>query len=445
MTSQLLFDVGSNTNELLVYSKEVGPRLSYIVKVLFHDRARITTSKAILWAHEGARINYSTEKIETVFQIIPHGLLTEQGIREQSVTCSQWKDLPVFFQTNGELPFDLFAAAFYLVSRYEEYLPNEPDQYGRYAHTSSLAYREGFLRLPLVNRWLQHFEEALQARFGSSLKVCVSKFRFLPTYDIDIAYAYRHQPLWNNLLGFFRDLLQGKMEKVIERGNVYSGRQKDPFDVFGWLDELHAKHKLTPAYFFLTIIKRGLYDKNLLSNSRGLQRLYRRLAAVYVTGIHPSWQSGTEEELLVSEKQTLEGIVGHKIFVSRFHYLRFHLPHSYRRLIATGMTDDHSMAYGAANGFRASYASPYRWYDLEKEEITHLVIHPFCFMEATAFFEQGYTAEEAGHEMQYFHDAVQKVNGEFITLFHNHFLTEQPEWVAWRNMYEDFLEKNFKN
>jgi hypothetical protein len=436
--------VGNNANEVLIYAKKPSPRLSYIITVLFHGKAQITTSKTALWGHEGTRINYSTEKIETTFQVFPHGLLTEEGIRGQTVQCTQWKELPVFFQTQGDIPFDLFAASFYLLSRYEEYLPNEADQYGRYAHTSSLAYRENFLRLPLVNLWMEHLENVLHEYFGESTKIPSSKFRFIPTYDIDIAFAYKHQPLWKNLAGFFRDLLMGRFEKVVERGNVYSGRQKDPFDVFGWLDDLHARYKLTPAYFFLTIIKRGLYDKNLSANSKGLQQLYHRLAATYVTGIHPSWQSGTEEQLLDKEKQTLESIVDHKIFVSRFHYLRFSLPHGYRRLIKAGMTDDHSMAYGAINGFRASFALPFRWYDLEKEEITHLVIHPFCFMEATAFFEQGYTAEQAREEMQYYHDIVQKVNGEFITLFHNHFLTEQQEWIAWRSMYEDFLEKNCK-
>jgi len=64
-------------------------------------------------------------------------------------------------------------------------------------------------------------------------------------------------------------------------------------------------------------------------------------------------------------------------------------------------------------------------------------------MDATSFFDQGYSALQAGEEIQYYYDEVKKVNGEFISLFHNQFLTEQPEWVAWREMYADFLERNF--
>jgi hypothetical protein len=206
---------------------------------------------------------------------------------------------------------------------------------------------------------------------------------------------------------------------------------------------LHTTYRLQPVYFFLTLLKRGEYDKNLSADSKHLQALYKRLAEKYVTGLHPSWQSGTEQALLQEEKHTLEEIIQHSVFISRQHYLRFTLPHTYRRLIDTGITDDHSMAYGSVNGFRASYALPYRWYDLEREKEMSLVIHPFCFMEAASFFEQGYSAAQAREELQHFHDVVKQVGGQLVTLFHNHFLTEQPEWVQWREMYADFLAANF--
>jgi len=60
-----------------------------------------------------------------------------------------------FFETSGDFSFDIFAASFYLLSRYEEYLPHQKDQFGRYAHTNSLAFREEFLQLPLVNIWIE--------------------------------------------------------------------------------------------------------------------------------------------------------------------------------------------------------------------------------------------------------------------------------------------------
>ena len=78
----------------------------------------------------------------------------QNNILVQNTSCVQWHNLTTFFQTGGDLPFDVFAASFYLISRYEEYLPHEKDMYGRYAHENSLAYKERFLQLPLINIWL---------------------------------------------------------------------------------------------------------------------------------------------------------------------------------------------------------------------------------------------------------------------------------------------------
>ena len=101
------------------------------------------------------------------------------------------------------------------------------------------------------------------------------------------------------------------------------------------------------------------------------------------------------------------------------------------------------MGYGSINGFRASYTLPFKWFDLEKNESTSLMLYPFCYMDANAFFEEKLTAEEAAISLQAYHDIVKKVNGTFITIYHNHFLTKQPQWLRWRNVYLDFLKNNF--
>jgi hypothetical protein len=434
----------AGVDSVMVYASQITARVAYIVNELFPS-VEITDSKETFASYLGVKICYANEKFcNNTLWIVPQGLLNEENIHPQKIGCSEWKKKKIFFLTDGDLPFDILAASFYLLSRYEEYLPHEKDQYGRYSHVNSLAYKEAFLNAPLVNEWMQWFEIELRERCSNAkFRINKSKFSFTPTYDVDEAFSYLEKPLWKNVFGFFRDLLQGKFEQVIERGNVYSGRKPDPYNTFEWIDSLHDKYKVKAIWFFLTIIKRGEYDKNLDAESKVLQALYKKLSAKYTSGLHPSWQSGTEESLLEKELKMLGEIIERPVNISRNHYLRFTVPHTYRRLIAEGITDDYSMAYGNVNGFRASYAMPFHWFDVERNIATELIIHPFCFMEATSFFNQAYSVEEAADEIQYYHDVVKKVNGEFITLFHNHFLTEQPQWIRWRNMYEAFLRKNF--
>ena len=72
-----------------------------------------------------------------------------------------------------------FAASFYLISRYEEYLPHEKDMYGRYAHENSLAYKERFLQLPLINIW-HRIGKIVKQKFATFNSDHAS-FNFLPT------------------------------------------------------------------------------------------------------------------------------------------------------------------------------------------------------------------------------------------------------------------------
>ena len=332
------------------------------------------------------------------------------------------------------------AATFYLISRYEEYLPHEKDNYGRYSHTNSLANKHNFLHLPLVNFWLQDFKERLST--GNYQLSTINSFKVTPTYDIDIAYAYQNQPLYKNVGGFFKDLIKGDFEKITERANVYTNQQKDPFDNFGWLYELHEKYKLRPKYFFLLAEKRSDYDKNNSPKYSGIKQLLQQHSKKYEVGIHPSWQSGDDKKLLKKEIKQLEKNTNNNCKLSRQHYLRFTLPETYRRLINEGIEQDFSMGYGAVNGFRASVASPFFWYDLQKDKETALLLRPFCFMDTTCIFSQQQSASEAGQELQQYYDLVKAVNGELITIFHNHFLTQQPQFIAWRNMYEGFLSMN---
>ncbi len=88
---------------------------------------RLVSDKEAFKNYSESKINYSAERISgEEFFIQPHPLIFETGIREQSITCFDFKGRPAFFKTDGDFPFDIFSAAFYLVSRYEEYLPFSP-------------------------------------------------------------------------------------------------------------------------------------------------------------------------------------------------------------------------------------------------------------------------------------------------------------------------------
>lgn len=431
---------------ILIYSTNSSPRLQYIAGVLLNHLSGIeiffTSDREEFIQYEGPKINYSPNSIvNDEFKIVPVPLLFETGIFPQQIPCKEISGYHILFPVeNGDLPFDIFAASFYLLSRYEEYLPFQPDIYGRFPHTESIAWKNDFLQLPLINIWLIDFQKSLQSRF-TSLVFAINKFRFIPSYDIDIAFSYLHKGVKRNTGGLVRSLLKGELTDIKERIAVLARKKEDPFDVYEWLYALHLKYNLRPYYFFLVAASPGEFDKNISPNHPEMRELIRYHAAGYYTGIHPSWQSGDYSNLLGTEIQTLEEIIGRKIVHSRQHYLRFTLPDTYRQLIGHGILNEFSMGYGTINGFRASIASPFYWYDLQQEEKTSLLVYPFCFMDANAYYEQLLTPSQAYSEIHYYHDIIKKVKGTMISIWHNDFLGTDERFKGWKEVYELFLEE----
>lgn len=430
---------------LLLYSRILTPRLQYIINFfgqeLFDHPIRATANKQEFLDCLGPKINYSPSEIdEDEFFISPVALLFEDDIHEQNIECFELNFHKAFFQTQGDLHFDIFAASFYLLSRYEEYLPHEKDQYGRYAHTNSLAYKEGFLNQPLINIWLNDFKNALSLKFPK-LKFKGRQFANVITYDIDIAYSYLYKGIFRNIGGTIRSIFKGEWRLVLERWQVLFKLRRDPFDCFEWLDALHLYCRLKPYYFFLVARKTSGYDKNVRTSAKPFRDLVEYYGANYNVGIHPSWQSGDDPSLLKEEVEWLGAVADKDITASRQHYLRLTLPGTYNNLIKLGIRKDFTMGYGEVNGFRASVSSCFQWYDLEKEMTTNLTIYPFCFMDATAFYKYKYTPQQAYEELVKYYDAVKKVNGMMITIWHNHLLGRDSRTKGWNTMFELFMKE----
>ena len=430
---------------LLLYAESNTPRLQYIVNFfsqeLFDSPIRITTSEREYLKFDGPKLNYSLRDLcADEFVIYPVALLFESGIRKQQVTCFPYNHSKAFFETGGDYPFDILAASFYLLSRYEEYLPHEKDEFGRYSHTSSLAFREGFLDVPLVNIWLQDFRVALFSEFPE-LHLKGRHFENVITYDIDIAYSYLCKGFFRNIGGSLKSIWKGEWSRLVERWQVLAGVRKDPFDCYEWLDALHLYCRLKPYYFFLVPRNNSKYDKNVSTSSRRFRELIEYYCATYNVGIHPSWQSGDDEQLLKEEIEWL-GVIGDKdIHASRQHYIRLTVPETYRRLIAAGIRKDFSMGYGSVNGFRASACTCFRWYDLEREEPTSLIIYPFCFMDANSYYEEKHTPSQAFDALMNYYNVVKKVNGMLITIWHNSLLGTDKATAGWSRMFEIFMKE----
>ncbi len=419
---------------LYVYTIQKTERLKYILYELLGRRMGfdflLTDDLNEFKILDGAKINYSETVFEDAINIKPHFLLFEDNIRNQNIEVksnTEWNK--IFFESQSEIPFDIFAASFYLLSRYEEKLPYESDEHGRYKAEQSLAVKNNFIEIPLIDIWAKHFKEIILTKFPQT-KFRENHFKFTSTIDIDFAYKYRGIGLMKQTLKFWKSLLQARFKDCFEQLNF----KNDPYDTYGFIQKVSTNNQSTLLYFLL--MRTGTeFDKNISPKSVEMKNLVIKLSEKNEIGLHPSYFSDDEKKLK-EEKLLLEKISNKKISITRQHFLKFNLPHTYRKLITQGFTDDYSMAYSAICGFRASTSFPFYFFDLEKNETTNLTIHPTTAMDVTLKNYQKLSPEQAISKIEFLINEVKKVDGIFISLWHNSNLCLNDEWKGWRIVFE---------
>lgn len=427
---------------MLILVNKVTNRLLYTFDFVFGTMMgleyHVTTDKASFRDFEGLKMSYGTEPLwdEPFQKAVP--LLFEHDISEQNLKPIDFMEVKGFFPVYGQrslMPFDVFAAIFYLISRYEEYLPQVRDHYGRFTPESSCLHQVGMLSKPLVDIYLQE----LIARLHVEKEVKPRHYAFQPTYDIDAAWSYLHKGFFRTFGGFARDFLDGEWQEVRHRYRVLSKREKDPFDSFDFQFQLQEEFHLKPVYF----IHCGDYDTNDKSISirkEAFKELIKHIGDYADVGIHPSFSSYLDPVRLQTEVDRLSSVLNREVTKSRQHFLRMTLPRSYQRLIELDIKDDYTMGYASQVGFRAGTASTFKFYDLENDTPTALNIHPFAVMDGTLKDYLNLSLSDSYNLITKVVDEVRKVNGTFIYLTHNETLGGEKRWAGWPDMYRKILE-----
>lgn len=430
---------------LLVYTHKITPRISYIFKHIFFRMLNIpfqfTTKTEEFIPYKGPKISYNDKSILDEISIKPHSLLFQQGVSDIEIQVYKWDDVPCFFQTDakGNLPFDIFAASFYLISRYEEYLPHVLDQHLRFSVVDSLAHKHHFLEKPIIDIWALKFLNILKIRYPN-LIYQERTFKYLSTIDVDLAFSFKYKGVIRSAIGYFKDLFNFNFKNIKIRTLVLLKLQKDPSDTFQQLYKIQKKYQITTHFFFL-FGEYTSFDTNNDINSPKFQSLIKSVADFAKVGIHPSYFTMHNFEKLKKEVKRLEDIINQPVKMSRQHFLRLKLPDTYHHLIDLDIAEDYTMGYSKYPGFRASTCTPFYFYDLDYEIQTPLKIIPFAVMDATLNDYMHLTPEDAYQKIIQLLEEVKDVNGTFVTLFHNDTLSENERWKGWSAIYERVVQQ----
>jgi hypothetical protein len=345
----------------------------------------------------------------------------------------------------ARLHVDVFGSAFGMLTRYEEAIVGERDRFGRFPAASALAVREGFLRTPIVDCYVELLWAALH-RLWPRLARRPRTYRVLLTHDVDdpLSTVGRTAPrLARQLVG---DVVSRRDVRLLLRriralSDARRGRvDRDPHNTFDFLMRVSERHGLRSAFYFLSNNdvnpRGGRFD--LVENpwvGRLMGQVHRRGHEV---GFHAGFgtfrdAARTAEEFgrlgEVAERQGIR----QDAWGGRQHYLQWANPDTWRNWAAAGLDYDCTLAFSEDIGFRTGTCHEYPVFDLLARRPIALRERPFQVMDVTLFDYLGLRPDEAAAAVLDVARACQRFSGTLGVLWHNDEMLRtrrQQQWYA---------------
>lgn len=326
---------------------------------------------------------------------------------------------------------DVFASAFFMLTRWEEYALPHRDEHGRFPAEMSLACKAGFLDRPVVNEYAE-FLRHMFATLGWELPRSHRQFTTTITCDVD------HPLLWWSHAARLKTLAGS----VYKRGNLKEARfwfhlllqKRDPYDVFDeWL-ELFEKNSLTGHFNFLG--KRPPWSNCWypLEHPFVTDLIGKIVQRGHIVGFHPSYEAFDRPDLFEKELASLRAVAQAPVTTGRQHYLRFATPQTWQVWEDAGMTWDSTLGYPEAEGFRCGICNEFPVFNFLTRKMLKLREKPLIAMDVTLALYRKYTPETAVSRLQHLRRQVERYNGEFVLLWHNSSWNTYF-WAEWREVF----------
>ncbi|MCX7606715.1 MAG: hypothetical protein N2170_05560 [Bacteroidia bacterium] len=384
------------------------PRLQYVLSTLFGEWLKL--SYCIVSGDQwdsfvvptGWRvISYGTDEVGFADAYLPYsGFLERKGT---SFFLPEWDDKG-FFPGMGSFPWDLPAMAFYVLTLYPLYKwPYGYDEWGLYAWHRSPFYDAPFWKTPFLLERLYELLDHLAIRWPRP------SFHWEIGWDIDHLYAWRGRGGIRWWMGGIRrgDLLQ--------RIQVKWGLLADPYDTFSQITQTFSP---SHSRFFFLLSNKHPRDSLISPHCMELPQRVRMLQEQgYEIGLHPSFRTREEPELLLKEKALLESYLGCAVTQSRQHYLRFFWPDLLENLLKVGIQEDFSLAFPDRSGFLLGTTLPVPAYRVDTERRVPLRLIGPALMDRVYLRRKDVLLLE--EEIRRLFNVVQKIGGRLHLIWHN--------------------------
>ncbi len=337
---------------------------------------------------------------------------------------------------------DITAAAFFMLSRWEETVMPARDQHERFPATASVAYKQRFLDRPIVDEYALILRQWLKVLLPG-WQPQTRRFTVKLSHDID--HVRRFDNPYQAIRTFVGDLLKRRslrcawqtgLEAITE---TLSPQRASYFQGIYDLAELSQQHGINSNAFYFMAAEPGPFANQYDPASPLLRRCIEDLRERgFEVGLHAGYETFDNPEKLAWEKARLDAILGETRYGGRQHYLRFRVPNTWRHWEQVGLSYDSTMTYADHEGFRCGTCHPFQPFDVEQDRQLDLLEVPLIVMDGTLRDYRGMTPDQGEAHILELARRCQQVEGTFTLLWHNSSL--DGEWRVWAEMYRRIVE-----
>jgi hypothetical protein len=335
---------------------------------------------------------------------------------------------------------DIFASAFFMLTRWEEYVNKNRDNHNRFPATESLAFKNNFLGRPVVNEYIEMLKNML-LNLDDNLKFKTYNYKLYLTHDVDNPLKY--SSLKSGLREIAEDIKRKDIKKALsnftQKIKVHLKLEKDPFDTFDYLIDVSEKIGVKSYFFFMG---KGftIYDNMYNSNDRFINKLIKKIKYKgHYIGIHPTYNAYNIKEQLKKEKHELEQNLNTKVTFGREHYLRFEVPATWQIWEDNGMQWDSTLSFADKEGFRCGVCYEYSVFNILTRERLQLKEKPLIVMDTSFItYQPNIKPEIMENKILSLIEQVKKYNGEFVFLWHNSSFNTKL-WKKYQYIYRKVL------
>lgn len=401
-------------------------------------------------------VGYTTRKSEFgkyKIVIIPSGFFSEETYGTAPtlprLPLQTVEDIPLLFGSPDIIRSDdtiiihadLIASAFFLLSRYEEWMKKDlRDKHGRFPGKKSLPARAGFIDRPIIDEYGHLLRKHLR-QTGCDAPEPTEQFRQINlTHDVDTPFYCR---TWRNVA---RETLKGNIINAFRW--KYGDLENDPYYTFPWMLKLGDNMRKIfgddhcQSILFFRAGGKEFRDKPHYDlRSKDMQSLLSLCKEYHsIIGLHSSYEAGKKPELIPSEKQMLEKAFDTTVTQNRHHFLTSREPEDMEMLESAGITDDYTMGYADIAGFRLGTSRVVRYMNPATLHLSpSLKLHPLTVMDCT-LNEPDYMNLDEDKALRYcmhLAETTKKMNGELTLLWHNTSATLHCGYL--KNLYSKIL------